>query len=73
MIRRDDGWEGFRIQGTLDFSLIGIVSKISTILADSSIPIFVVSTYNTDYVMTKKEYYKSALNILEHSGYQITD
>lgn len=73
VIRRDDGWEGFRIQGTVDFSLIGIVSKISTILADSSIPIFVVSTYNTDYVMTKKEYYKSALNVLEHSGYQITD
>nr|MCR5523536.1 ACT domain-containing protein [Clostridia bacterium] len=46
---RDDGWRGFRIQGVLDFSLIGILSKLSGILADNRIGIFAVSTYNTDY------------------------
>ena len=44
-IERDDGWKGFRIQGPLDFSLIGILSKISGILADHKIGIFTVSTY----------------------------
>ena len=34
---RDDGWKGFRIQGTLDFSLIGILSKLSAILAENKI------------------------------------
>lgn len=33
VIQRDDGWKGFRIQGILDFSLIGILSKITEILA----------------------------------------
>ena len=47
-VERDDGWKGFRIQGTLDFSLIGILSKLSGILADHKIEIFAVSTYNTD-------------------------
>ena len=47
-VERDDGWKGFRIQGTLDFSLIGILSKLSGILADHKIGIFAVSTYNTD-------------------------
>ena len=52
-IERDDGWRGFRIQGTLDFSLVGILAKISGILADHKISIFAVSTYNTDYVLVK--------------------
>ncbi|MCD8115573.1 MAG: ACT domain-containing protein [Oscillospiraceae bacterium] len=72
VIERDDGWKGFRIQGVLDFSLIGILSRISTALADKEISIFVVSTYNTDYVFLKEENYQKALDILEHSGYNIT-
>ena len=44
-VERDDGWRGFRIQGTLDFSLIGILSKLSGILADHKIGIFALSTY----------------------------
>lgn len=73
VIQRDDGWKGFRIQGVLDFSLIGILSKIATILAENSIPIFAISTYNTDYILIKKENYQKALDILEHSGYKIAE
>ena len=73
VIERDDGWKGFRIQGVLDFSLIGILSKIAEILAENSIPIFAISTYNTDYVLIKKEKYQKALDILEHSGYEIVE
>ncbi len=73
VIQRDDGWKGFRIQGVLDFSLIGILSKISAILADNGISIFAVSTYNTDYVFIKQEKYQKALDVLKHSGYKIVD
>lgn len=72
-IRRDDGWQAFRIQGILDFSLIGILAKIATILADNKISIFAISTYNTDYVLIKKEKYQKALEVLQSSGYKITD
>ena len=48
-IQRDDGWKAFCIHGVWDFSLIGILAKIATILADNGISIFAVSTYNTDY------------------------
>ena len=71
VIRRDDGWKGFRIQGVLDFSLVGILSKIAALLAENSIPIFAISTYNTDYVLTKAEHYEKALNILKQVGYTI--
>lgn len=70
-IERDDGWRGFRIQGTLDFSLVGILAKISGILADHKISIFAVSTYNTDYILVKEENFDRALSILEAEGYSI--
>ena len=70
-LERDDGWRGFRIQGTLDFSLVGILAKISGILADHKISIFAVSTYNTDYILVKEENFDRALSILGAEGYSI--
>lgn len=66
---RDDGWKGFRIQGVLDFSLIGILSKLSSILAENKIGIFAVSTYNTDYVLVKEKDFERTMTILEREGY----
>ena len=70
-LERDDGWRGFRIQGVLDFSLIGILSKLSGILAEHKIGIFAVSTYNTDYILVKEENYEKALAALASEGYTI--
>lgn len=67
----DSGWKAFRIQGVLDFSLIGILSKISALLAESGIGIFAISTYNTDYILTKKENFSKALDVLSNAGYTI--
>jgi len=68
---RDDGWRAFRIEGVLDFSLIGILSKISGILAENHIGIFAVSTFNTDYILTKKENFLRAADALRAAGYEI--
>lgn len=71
--QREDGWKAFRIQGILDFSLIGILSEICRILAENKISVFVISTYNTDYILTKEQNYQKALAILEKTGYKIVD
>lgn len=70
-IECDNGWKAFRIQGILDFSLIGILSKISVLLAENKIGIFAVSTYNTDYILTKEENFEKAINVLKDKGYNI--
>ena len=70
-ISRDDGWRGFRIQGQLDLSLIGILSEIAGILAENRISIFAVSTYDTDYVLVKAENFTRAAEVLSESGYSI--
>ena len=65
---RADGWRTFRIEGVLDFSLIGILSKV---LAENKIGIFVVSTYNTDYILVKKENLQKAQQALKATGYEV--
>ena len=71
MIEHEDGWKAFRIQGILDFSLIGILSKLSTLLAENCIGVFAISTFNTDYILTKKDNYEKAINVLSSAGYKI--
>ena len=70
-IVQDDGWRGFRIAGTLDFSLVGILSGISSVLAENKIGIFAVSTFNTDYVLVKKGNFEHALAVLTAAGYEM--
>lgn len=70
-LEREDGWRGFRIQGILDFSMIGILSQLADILAENKIGIFVVSTFNTDYILVKEENFDRALKALVSSGYDI--
>ena len=71
VIEREDGWKAFRIQGVLDFSLIGILSKISTLLGENGIGILAVSTFNTDYIFTKIENFQKALEVLSSEGIEV--
>ena len=68
---REDGWRGIRIQGVLDFSLVGILSKLSGSLAENQIGIFAVSTFNTDYILVKAEDFERAIRVLATAGYAI--
>ena len=70
-IAREDGWKAFRVQGLLDFSLTGILARIAGILAENKIPIFAVSTYNTDYILVKQENFEKAAAVLSKKGYSI--
>ncbi|MBQ4483086.1 MAG: ACT domain-containing protein [Lachnospiraceae bacterium] len=72
-VERDDGWRGFRIEGVLDFSLIGILSELSTILAENKIGIFAVSTFNTDYILVKTDNFDRAMNVLAAEGYEVAE
>ena len=70
--QRDDEWKAFRIQGTLDFSLIGILLKISCLMAENNIGIFAISTFNTDYVLIKsKKFFKSNRAVVKKQGIEL--
>ena len=71
VLAREDHWRAMRIQGSLDFSLVGILARISGLLAENGIGLFAVSTYNTDYILTKEDNYRKALSVLAAAGYTI--
>lgn len=68
---RIDGWRALKIQGVLDFLLIGILSKILDLLAESKIGIAAVSTYNTDYIFVKETDLDKAVETLAEANYKI--
>ena len=72
-VAREDGWRGFRIQGVLDFSMVGVLAQISSLLAQNGISIFAISTYNTDYLFTKEENFHHAVALLTGAGYAVDE
>ncbi len=63
--KHEDGWVGFRVVGKMDFSLVGILAKISGSLSEKKISIFAVSTFDTDYIFIKKNDAHEAQKALE--------
>lgn len=72
VLQCERGWRGLKICGVLDFALVGILAKISSLLANAGISIFAVSTYNTDYILIKESHLQKAAAALRTNGYQIT-
>ena len=71
VLAREDGWKCLKIAGVLDFGLVGILSKLTGVLANCGIPVFAVSTFMTDYIFVKKENFQKAVGALQQSGYEI--
>ncbi|MBR4896511.1 MAG: ACT domain-containing protein [Clostridia bacterium] len=69
-LAREDGWRGFRVRGVLNFSLTGILARLTAILAEAEIGIFAVSTYNTDYILVKEKDFDRAVRALTEAGYR---
>lgn len=67
----DRGWRAFRVAGPLDFSLIGILADLSSALAAAGVGIFAVSTYDTDYILTKEENVEKAQAALVRAGHAV--
>ena len=62
-IKSNKTWKGFKVDGILDFSLVGIISDITKPLKDKGISVFVLSTFNTDYIFVKEEFFEKANDI----------
>jgi len=71
-LKCEKGWKCLKIAGILDFSMVGILANISSILANNGISIFAISTYNTDYILVKEDKLTEAIGVLEKQGYQFT-
>ncbi len=67
----EGGWQGLKIVGPLDFGMIGVIARISGSLAKAGIPIFVISTYDTDYIFVKELHFLSACDVIRSEGHSV--
>lgn len=68
----ENDWRLLRVAGTLDFALVGILAKLSHVLAEANVSIFALSTYDTDYLLVKSDQLAVALKALTQAGYSIS-
>ena len=72
-LNREDGWRAFRVAVSMEFSLVGILYRISKVLAEARIGIFAISTFDTDYILTKEQDFEKATAALKRAGYKVLD
>jgi hypothetical protein len=70
-IQSEREWRCLRVAGTMPFSTVGVVAGLSRPLADAGIGIFLVSTFDTDYLLAKEADWARALEVLRRQGYAI--
>lgn len=63
-VKVEKGWRCLKVEGPLDFGLTGILSSLTQPLAEVKISIFAISTFDTDYIMIKKENLQKAVAVL---------
>ena len=72
-VQRETGWRCLRVAGKLDFSLVGVIAKITAILADTEVSTFVISTFDTDYLLVRELDLDRSIAALKEAGYSISN
>ncbi|KAL1932887.1 hypothetical protein VTP01DRAFT_8565 [Rhizomucor pusillus] len=62
--KKKDGWRCLQVDAQMDFSLVGILASIVDPLRDNKIPVFVISTYDTDYILIEQDQLEHAIGVL---------
>lgn len=66
-------WRVIGVLGPLDFNMTGVLASLATPLAQGGVPIFVISTYDTDYILVKDKMLEGACHLLTGQGHQIVE
>jgi hypothetical protein len=72
-VQSETGWRCLRVAGKLDFSLVGVIAKITTILADADVSTFVISTFDTDYLLVREVDLDCSTAALVEAGHSVSD
>ncbi|MBU3113054.1 ACT domain-containing protein [Clostridium lacusfryxellense] len=70
-VKCEKNWRVLKVDGPLDFTLVGILSSITNVLAQQGISIFAISTYDTDYILVKDKDVDNAVGSLCSAGYEV--
>ena len=68
-VRHESGWACLKLEGPFPFDETGVLASFIQPLSDSGVPIFAVSTFDTDYVLVKEAWLQKALDVLREAGH----
>lgn len=71
-VQVERGFRAFKLEGPVPFTSIGVVSGLTRPLAEAGLSVFVVSTFDTDYLMVKAEAVERASRLLGKAGFSVT-
>jgi hypothetical protein len=61
----EEDWRALKVPGPIAFTVTGVLAGLASKLAAAEIPIFAISTYDTDYVLVKQPHLDRALEALD--------
>lgn len=71
IVEQHGGWQAIKINALLDFSMVGVIASLCQPLADKQVSVFVISTFNTDYLLIQQKHIGKALSILRQLGHDV--
>lgn len=71
--RCEQDWRCLKVEGPLDFSLVGILAELARVLAEAGVSIFALSTFDTDYLLVRSEKLQTALSALRSAGHTLSE
>ena len=72
-VKREGDWVGLRVEGPLDFSLIGVLASLATLLAEAGVALLATSTFDTDYLFVQAADLPKAIAALRNGGHTVDD
>jgi hypothetical protein len=70
-IKAERGWACFKLKGPIPFFETGVLASFIQPLSENAIPIFAISTFDTDYVLIKEEFTERAAAVLRVAGHEM--
>lgn len=70
-VQAQRGFRCFRVAGPLAFTEVGVLDSLAHPLAEADVSIFVLSTYDTDYLFLPEDDLELGIKVLSDAGHSI--
>jgi hypothetical protein len=70
-VKHESGWRCFHVVGPFQFSEVGVIASLVEPLAKADVPVFVISTFDTDWLLIQEPFLERAIDVLEKSEHRV--
>ena len=67
----DRGWQCLKLEGPIPLKTVGVASEFTSLLAKAGVSVFLISTFDTDYLLVKGDAFEKAADALRGGGHSV--